>query len=305
MGDKADKRRHWRAGGDASIELPPEVVRLGSYYVSRRDDAKMVFIPEGPFIMGSVEDDIFAADNEKPQRQVTLSAYLIDVFPVTNAAYARFIEEKGYQHRDYWSEAGWQWKEELGAEAPLAWRQRGWNDPEQPMAGVSWYEADAYCHWAGKQLPTEAQWEKSARGSDGRRYPWGEEFPTRQLANFNDYVGRTTKVGSYPQGVSPLGCYDMSGNVNNWCRDWYWDGFYHYCAEHELNADPVLDDRLREELALQDSEAKCDRGGGFATGWFHHEALSCPARLAWHPGERNFWNGFRTVIELLPSTEGR
>lgn len=286
---------------DASIQLPPDVVKVGAYYVSRRDDARMVLVAQGSFIMGSAEDDIFASSEEKPQREVHLSPYLIDIYPVTNAAYARFIGAGGYQREDCWCEEGWEWNRQLGIEAPLAWKQTGWDDPEQPAAGVSWYEADAFSRWAGKRLPTEAQWERGARGNDGRKYPWGDDFPTRPLANFDNHIGRTTKVGSYPQGVSPFGCYDMAGNVNNWCRDWHWGEFYRYCAEHALDRDPVLDDRLNEELGA-DIRLKCDRGGGFATAWVQHEVLSCTARLCWPPGERNYWNGFRTVIELSPSS---
>ncbi|MBI2192708.1 MAG: SUMF1/EgtB/PvdO family nonheme iron enzyme [Planctomycetes bacterium] len=258
------------------------------------DGGKMVLIPAGAFIMGCPADDIFAKPHEQPQRMVWLSAYWMDVFPVTNARYKRFIEDGGYENRDWWTPAGWEWRRESGVTAALAWNKPGWDAAEQPVSGVSWYEADAYGRWAGKALPTDAQWERAARGTDGRRFPWGETFPRRELANFNNQVGRVTPVGSYPEGVSPSGCHDMAGNVNNWCLDWYWPEFYAYAAKHGLDLDPVLNDGLKAKLGLE-AALKCDRGGGFATDEKFLEILSCTDKVAWEPQTRELWNGFRTV----------
>ena len=261
------------------------------------DGAEMVLVPEGDFLMGTDPEDIFAKEHEKPQREVWLSAYWIDVFPVTNERYRLFIEAGGYREEKWWAAEGWQWKTKNDIEHPLAWKDEMWNGPQQPIAGVSWYEAGAYAKWVGKRLPTDAEWEKAARGTDGRTYPWGNDVPSRELVNFHNLVGRTTEVDKYPDGRSPCGCYDMAGNVNNWCRDWYWDRWYPYCVDHGLNRNPCLHDEMKRGLQL-DLRYKVDRGGGFATDLAHMRVLSCADKVFWPPQIRNPWNGFRTVREV-------
>jgi len=267
------------------------------------DGALMVLVPAGPFLMGLPANDFLAEEHEKPPRTVTLPAFWIDVYPVTNARFARFLAAGGYAEPRWWAPAGWEWKCRAGIDRPAQWGQPGWDGPEQPVAGVSWYEADAYARWAARRLPTDAEWEKAARGTDGRRYPWGDAWPTPAVANFASAVGRTTPVGLYPAGVSPYGCHDMSGNVNNWTADWYWSAFGRFCVHQGLLHQPRLDDPLRDKLGAGSISEKVDRGGGFATAREHHEVLGCTRKVYWPPETRAPWNGFRTVRDAVP-TEG-
>lgn len=259
----------------------------------------MVLVPGGPFFMGRAPGDIFAPEDERPGRTIRLAPYLIDREPVTNARYARFIEAGGYRTPQLWSPAGWSWRALSGTDKPLSFATPGFDAPQQPVAGVSWYEADAYARWAEKLLPAEAQWEKAARGEDGRRFPWGDELPHSGLCNFAGNAGRTTPPGAYPAGDSPYGIVDMAGNVNNWCRDWYWAGFYAWCQEQGVEDDPECDDEVRANLKVAAGlKTRSDRGGGFATAFAAWEVLSCSGRLKWPPETRALWNGFRCVVEL-------
>lgn len=159
----------------------------------------MVTIPEGPFLMGS--DRIRTGAQNRPRHEVTLPAYKIDKYPVTNAQYARFVAAQDYR-------------------APLDWEQG--QIPEglelHPVTMVSWYDASNYCGWAGKRLPREAEWEKAARGEDARRWPWGEQMEPDRLNTYYG-VGSTTQVTAYPEGASPYGVMDMAGNVFEWLED--------------------------------------------------------------------------------------
>jgi formylglycine-generating enzyme required for sulfatase activity len=190
----------------------------------------MVYIPPGPFLMGSTEKDGIIGVNvgvdEVPQHTVNLPGYYIDRFEVATALYKRFLDATGREppgdkmHPDIYP-----WKEQGGVPPALA---------NHPVIYVSWYDADAYCRWAGKQLPTEAEWEKAARGSDGRIWPWGNVFDPSK-ANVREYWNQVYKpknaqtkdpagtlpVGSFPEGVSPYGIYDMTGNVSEWTASWY------------------------------------------------------------------------------------
>jgi formylglycine-generating enzyme required for sulfatase activity len=259
------------------------------------DGSLMVLIPAGCFLMGLPENDLLAEEHEKPQRHVQLPAYWIDVYSVTNARYTRFIEAGGYERREFWTAEGWEWRKRERVWHPLMWGEEGWDAAEQPVAGVSWYEADAYVRWAERRLPTDAQWEKAARGTDGRRYPWGNDWPSAETANFDMAVGRTTAVGLYPAGASPYGCHDMAGNVNNWTADWYWPEFGRLSAAHGSVIDPCCDDRLLGQHNIRDVTDRVDRGGGFATPREYQEVLGCTRKAHWPPGEREAWNGFRTV----------
>jgi formylglycine-generating enzyme required for sulfatase activity len=269
-----------------------------------RDGAPMVLVPAGPFLMGLPDGDLLAEEHERPQRRVGLPAFWIDIHPVTNARFALFLAAGGYEDSRWWSADGWAWRAEKGITRPACWGESGWDAPEQPAAGVSWYEADAYARWAGRRLPTDAEWEKAARGTDGRRYPWGDDWPHGGVANFDLAVGRTSPVGLFPEGASPYGCQDMAGNVNNWVRDWYWPRFGRWCVDHGLLSSPCLDDALRERLGAEEITHKVDRGGGFATDHLYHEVLGCTRKVHAPPTTREPWNGFRTALDG-PGLPGR
>lgn len=191
---------------------------IGSTETSPKDGMLQVYVPAGAFLMGSSDLDLTASSDEKPQHTVYLDAYWIDRTEVTNAMYSVCVQAGACQppisthshsHDSYYGDAQY-------ADYPVVW--------------VSWDDAQAYCKWAGRRLPTEAEWEKAARGADARVYPWGNTPPTCALGNFGlqngNCVGDTTRVGSYPAGASPFGALDMSGNVWEWVWDWYNESYY-------------------------------------------------------------------------------
>lgn len=169
------------------------------------DGATAVLIPAGTFIMGDAE--------YAPRRQVFVPAFYLDRYETTTARYAKFLAANGsVRPPDHWEAVPAGSGEEL------------------PVSGVDWHDAAAYCAWAGRRLPTEAEWEKAARGTDERRYPWGNESPTLERANYQNaspvpYDGGLHKVGGHPKGRSPHGIDDMAGNVNEWVADWYAESF--------------------------------------------------------------------------------
>jgi formylglycine-generating enzyme required for sulfatase activity len=191
-------------GATELAEVRPEPVPLE---ITGKDGAPMVFVPAGEFTMGSEGWDA----DEKPVHRVSLDAYYMDKFEVTTARYGRFMQE-------------------TGREPPSKWKDVNHvTDGSRPVVGVAWHDADAYCRHYGKRLPTEAEWEKAARGTDGRRFPWGNEEPTRVQANFGaTWIGYETlmPVGSLEAGKSPYGIYDLAGNAWEWVADWYDVNYY-------------------------------------------------------------------------------
>ncbi len=193
---------------------------------------ELIRIPAGPFLYGSSDADKMAHDDEKPQRTVELPEYWIGRAPVTNGQFARFVQATGHrttaEHEGFgwgWTGSKWDkiqgadWQHPRGPESSIAGKEG------HPVVQVSWDDARAFCDWAGLALPTEEQWEKAARGTDGRVWPWGNEPPTAGHCNFGMKVGDTTPVGKYsPQGDSPYGCVDMAGNVWEWTGSWYSEG---------------------------------------------------------------------------------
>jgi serine/threonine-protein kinase len=167
-------------------------------------------VPEGKSQMG----DVNGSNDERPEQEIYLNAFWIDKYEVVNEQYSICVQDgvcsepsetKSFTRKEYYG------TEEFD---------------NFPVVYVNWYQASEYCQWAGGSLPTEAQWEKAARGSDGRTYPWGEEEPTCALVNFGDCIGDTNSAGSYPKGASPYGVMEMSGNVMEWVADWYIGDFY-------------------------------------------------------------------------------
>ncbi|MBK6433624.1 MAG: SUMF1/EgtB/PvdO family nonheme iron enzyme [Anaerolineae bacterium] len=136
----------------------------------------MVWVPAGEFTMGSADSDTQAGSDEKPQHRVNVDGFWIDRTEVTNEQYRKFVDVGGYNQKQYWTEAGWTWKGQNNATQPGCWGDGNFNQGQQPVVCVSWYEAYAYARWAGGRLPSEAEWEKAARGTDGRIYPWGNTW---------------------------------------------------------------------------------------------------------------------------------
>jgi serine/threonine-protein kinase len=170
----------------------------------------MVFVPAGPFEMGSNSGD----NSEKPVHTVTLDSFWIDRTEVTNAIYELCVNAGACTSPGY----------------PGSYSRPSYYGDSQfadyPVIFVSWHDAEAYCEWAGRRLPTEAEWEKAARGTDGGTFPWGNASPDANLLNFDMNVGDTTEVGEYPGGASPYGALDMAGNVWEWVNDWHGETYY-------------------------------------------------------------------------------
>ncbi len=173
----------------------------------------MVKVLKGPFLYG-----------DQKVRETVDHDYWIAQYPVTNEEYRAFVLAGGYGNRQYWSDNGWKWKLENDIAVPKYWTDPEWNKADHPVVGVSYYEAAAYASWSGKRLPFEQEWEKAARGENGREYPWGDEFDKDRCNSSESGIGHTTPVTQYPNGVSLYGCYEMAGNVLEWCMDWSWIG---------------------------------------------------------------------------------
>ncbi len=144
--------------------------------------------------------------------------FWLSKYPVTNSQYAVFIQDGGYSRREFWSDDGWKWVQDKQVTAPGLWRNADFNSPNQPVVGVTWWEAEAFCRWAGGFLPMERQWEAAARGPAGLVYPWGNDWESG-ICNSENKLGRTSSIGIFPRDKSPFGLYDMAGNVLEWCAD--------------------------------------------------------------------------------------
>jgi iron(II)-dependent oxidoreductase len=254
----------------------------------------MVRVPAGPVELGAPAHG-FAYDNERDRHTVELAAFDIDATPVTNGAFRAFVDDGGYRRPELWPADGWRWREENAIELPSHWEpseggfttrsfgERHPVDEATPVCHVSWYEADAYARWAGKRLPTEAEWEKAAswdpaRG-EKRTYPWGETPPDRTLANLDQLAFGAAPAGSYPAGASPCGALQMLGDVWEWTAS----GFEAYPG---FRAFPYRE--YSEEFF--GGPFRVLRGGSWAT---QPEAVSATFRNWDHPQRRQIFAGLR------------
>jgi len=243
-------------------------------------DSPAIEIPGGEFYMGS--DAAEALDNERSRHLCYLEAYSIDRYPVTCRQYRDFMESAGYQNPDWWSADGWKWLQSAKVDRPLYWSENpAFNN--HPVCGVSWYEAEAYCNFIGKRLPSEAEWEKAASwdatNQTYRIYPWGEEQPNGSLCNHGNNIANTSPVDAFPKGASAAGCWDMLGNVWEWTASTFdaYPGFesYPYRGYSQV---------------YFDGEHRVLKGGSWAT---FPQALRSTFRNWYYPGVRQIIAGFR------------
>jgi formylglycine-generating enzyme required for sulfatase activity len=258
------------------------------------ESARLVFepqvirIPAGKFLMGSSKEQIAQAikdgadkdsvQNETPQHTVELSEYSIGKYPITNREYQAFVRDAKYKPPQGWD--GEQFPAKKGS---------------HPIVNVSWDDAGAYCKWlsgkTGKQyrLPTEAEWEKAARGEDGRVYPWGNDFDPQKANTIETKLGDTSDIGKFsPQGDSPYGCADMAGNVWEWCNDWFNENKYKQRQAKEE----------KDPQGPQAGSSRVLRGGSFRN--FRWSAR-CAYRLRYLPNYLSGFFGFRVVVSPIIS----
>jgi iron(II)-dependent oxidoreductase len=255
-----------------------------------------VEIPGGTFYLGATPDVPFLFDNEKWAHPVAVAPFRMARAPVTNAEFAAFVDDGGYARQEWWSYQGWVWNTKARAQHPLYWQRhgQGWQrrhfdtwvplEPHAPVVHVNWYEAEAYCRWAGRRLPTEAEWEMAASAEPAqahgslsgrkRRYPWGDAPPTPERANLDARFLGCVDVGAFPAGDSAFGCRQMAGNVWEWTAD----AFYPFPGY-------VVDYPYREYSAPWFGYRRVLKGGAWATR----------SRLAYNT-YRNFFPPARTDV---------
>ncbi|MFE0811491.1 ergothioneine biosynthesis protein EgtB [Streptomyces sp. NPDC058794] len=255
-----------------------------------------VLVPGGPFVMGTSTEP-WALDNERPAHRREVAPFHLDTTPVTNGAYQAFIDDGGYDDPRWWAPQGWDHIRRHSITAPLFWRRDGGQwlrrrfgvtevvPADEPVVHVCWYEADAYARWAGRRLPTEAEWEKAARhdpaGDRTMRYPWGDTDPGPDHANLGQRHLRPAPAGSYPAGESPLGVRQLIGDVWEWTSSDFapYPGFraFPYKEYSEVFFGP---------------DYKVLRGGSFAV-----DAVACRGTFRnWdYPIRRQIFSGFRTA----------
>lgn len=233
----------WEETPPIQSAFPPPCDAVYQTWVSPVDGSVLVCVPAGEFWMGAQEKDLEAKPYEKPAHRVMLDAFWLDQTEVTNRQYAECVaaggcdllpETRSNTRQFYYGSALYQ---------------------EHPAIYIGWEQAQQYCTWAGRRLPTEAEWEKAARGTDGRVYPWGN-YANGSYANYGytDGGGDTLRVGSYPKGASPYGALDMAGNVWEWTADWFDENAYSHHGPSEVIVNPT---------GPQTGEHRVVRGGAF------------------------------------------
>ena len=260
-----------------------------------------VMIPGGRFVLGSAPDSPFVFDNEMGAHEVEVEPFAISRTALTNAEFAAFVEDRGYERRELWIKEGWHWRQRVSAQHPVYWLRDGsrWFCREfdevvslnerLPVLHVNWYEADAYCRWAGRRLPSEAEWEiaacaePSANGRDisdrKRRFPWGDESPTPECANLDWRAMGCVDVRLLPAGDNAFGCRQMIGNV------WEW-------TASDFGAYPgFVPGPYKEYSAPWFGDHKVLRGGCWVT---RSRLIHNAYRNFYQPDRRDVWAGFRT-----------
>jgi formylglycine-generating enzyme required for sulfatase activity len=252
---------------------------LGQVGDPRLEEDNWVVIPAGSFLMGAQKkkgknQDPEAYGGDEPVHEVTLRRFRIGRFPVTVQEFGAFMADHGYSARKHWVEG-------FGKFSKPDYWQKQKQFPNRPVTGVSWFEAAAYCAWEGGRLPTEAEWERAARGAKSSRYPWGNELPLdASRANYGGNIGHVTPVGLFPKGNSSEGLCDMLGNVWEWCGDW----FGPYGTEHSQNP-----------LGPKGGEYKILRGGAWDDD---PRVVRVSNRVGFGPAYRGGFIGFRCAGEL-------
>lgn len=240
-----------------------------------KDGGPMVLIPAGEFVMGTSLSQRDGGRDEYPERRIFLDGFYMDAYEVTNGRYLEFVKATGHRLPEHPRDKSLTlWKGDTVADA----------FKDHPVVNVDWHDAEAYCRWAGRRLPTEAEWERVARSTTGRRFPWGDAEPTRTLANYlNQWRSGAglEPVGSHPQGASPEGVHDLQGNVWEWVSDWY-DAHYYEKGPSRNPKGPAAGTR------------KVIRGSGWES---EAPLLRSAHRLSSDPTNRNHSLGFRCAAD--------
>jgi iron(II)-dependent oxidoreductase len=290
-----------------TLGYPPPRLEVATNYTPPSNESQGgllgdVSIPGGTFALGALQSEPFVFDNEKWSHPVTIRPFDIARTAVTQEQFAAFVDDDGYRRQEFWDAEGWRWREANDARQPVYWRRAsggGWErrdfdrwvpmESHRPVLHVCWYEADAYCRWAGRRLPSEAEWEAAATTQpassgqglswDKTRFPWGDDPPTPACANLDSLILGCRDVGALPAGDNAFGCRQMIGNVWEWTQSDFlpYPGF--------------VSDPYKEYSAPWFGTHKVLRGGCWAT---RSRLIRATWRNFYRPDRRDVLAGFRT-----------